>query len=336
MHKRTYLLLAIIFLFASMPILVAESSALTIPTRTPTPQPGSGGGGGGGGNPPVNPPGGGGGGGGGSNPAPTTPAVQPTAQATAPVVNIAPTPDGGFVPTAAPCSTAPTVEALSQLNVRSGPGTNFDVVSNLVFLETRPILGRASNAEWWYISLADGSEGWVADFTVTVQGFTGFVPFVPAPNGSVDGPAWNPTPQAGCETVEPPTATPVPTETAVPATIAATNTPDPTIDESEDEAEPTVEAANEPTATATSESDAAVVAIPPEATTNAVSADGESATVIEGGSGSVAPPTAIPLDIEPAAGGSSALPIAGGGLLLAGAAGWFFLRQRDQGEEVAG
>jgi hypothetical protein len=176
----------------------------TIPTRTPIPPP-----------PTATQSGGG------TIPTATnTPPPQASPTSTLLPVNIAPTPVGGFLPTAEPCSGNPTIETLGATNVRSGPGLEYDVIGQLVYLEVRYIVGRAETAEWWLIQFNNGQFGWVADEIVLVQGYTPIVPIVEAPplNGSTPtpGPAWSPTPIPFC------TVTPVPTDTPT-ATAATTS-----------------------------------------------------------------------------------------------------------------
>lgn len=201
---------------------IAPAAQMTIPSRTPTPGPAS-----------PTPPG-----------APTsvptaTPDTNPPPAATVtnpppasatytavPSTNTpaattsAATPSGGFLPTAAPCSTAPTIQIRNTTNARSGPGTDYAAVAQLAAGDVRPIVGRAASAPWWLIRLADGTQGWVADLAVQVQGYTGAVPLVTAPaiNGATPTPgaAWNPTPQPGCNFT--PVATASPTATAAPLT----------------------------------------------------------------------------------------------------------------------
>ena len=168
--------------------------------------------------------------GGGSNPTAThTPLPQTTPTSTLLPVNIAPTPVGGFLPTAEPCSGNPTIETLGATNVRSGPGLEYNVIGQLVYLEVRYIVGRAATTEWWLIQFNNGQLGWVADDIVLVQGYTPIVPIVEAPplDGvtPTPGPTWNPTPIPFC------TVTPVPSNTPT-ATAASsesiTETPTPT------------------------------------------------------------------------------------------------------------
>lgn len=211
MNKRTvliYLSLFILGLTATYTWLTpaAYGQVATIPTRTPTP---------GAGQPTAVPTS--------SNPNPTqapqntaVPTALPTA--TDVPVTIAPTPVGGIMPTAEPCSDVPTILAINSTFVRSGPGTDYETVAQLVYQEVRPIFGRAADAQWWFIQLADGRTGWVADQVVIVAGNAGYVPVVAAPllNGAAPtaGPLWNPTPNPQC----PVTPTPTPTNTPLPTT----------------------------------------------------------------------------------------------------------------------
>ncbi|MEJ2749617.1 MAG: SH3 domain-containing protein, partial [Anaerolineae bacterium] len=184
----------------------------TIPTRTPTARPAT--------NTPTPKSNNGG------NPStavPTStlpPAITPTNTV---VVTIAYTPVGGFVPTAEPCSSQPTILARNPTNVREGPGTDYAIVGQLVYLEVRLILGRAADSTWWLIQLDYGAMGWVADDVVTVQGYIGSVPVIAAPeiNGDTPTPGtpWNPTPYPFCTVT--PTFTPQPTATLPPATPEA-------------------------------------------------------------------------------------------------------------------
>jgi hypothetical protein len=212
----------------------SEPAQQTWPSRTPTPEGG-----------PTNtplpgvtepppPPGGGGGGDDDSTATPEpTSDEQPEATATGGATAIASTPIGGYLPTAEPCSMSPTIQTRGQVNVRQGPGIDYPTVGQLVYLEVRPISGRAAYTPWWLIQLASGDQGWVADQAITVQGYTGAVPLVepPAIGGHTPTPGapWNPTPNPIC-TPEPtptPTETPMATRTTVaqPASVAVQSTP---------------------------------------------------------------------------------------------------------------
>ncbi|WP_420627940.1 SH3 domain-containing protein [Candidatus Leptofilum sp.] len=229
------LLVATIWGSASLPVVYGSNTSQTIPTRTPTPPP------------PTATSSGGGNNGGNNDPTPTTPAddSDPTPTSTLLSVNIAPTPVGGFLPTAVPCGSSPTIQTLDATNVRSGPGLEYEVIGGLVFLEVRNIVGRAATAEWWLIQFNNGDLGWVADAVVTVQGYTDIVPIVEAPplNGSTPTPGapWNPTPPPFCTVTPPPTDTPtaVPTESAEATGAVATETMPPTEPPPPTEARPT-------------------------------------------------------------------------------------------------
>lgn len=190
----------------------------TYPSRTPTPGPG--------GDPTDPPPGPTDDGGNPGTTATATPLPGVTATPTT-LVTIAPTPEGGFWPTAASCDPSPTFQATATVNVRGGPGTDYELIGSLLFGEVRPIVGRAQFAGWWLLALGGGETGWVADFTGTVSGYTGLVPIVDSPtiNGSTPtpGPTWAPTANPSCTVT--PTATA--TATAMAATATASPTPSP-------------------------------------------------------------------------------------------------------------
>ncbi len=182
------------------PIYSWEERQGTIPTRTPTPQPAT----------PTKSSGGGG------DSQPTdTPAAEATATATKIVGTLAPTPIGGFLPTAVPGSDQPTIQALNPTNVRNGPGLEFDTIYELVFLEVRPIVGQSADGEWWVIVLPDAVFGWVFKEVVAVYGNTDNVPVMSV----ADLLKLTPPPTLTPSPTPPPTDTPQPTNT---------NTPEPT------------------------------------------------------------------------------------------------------------
>lgn len=293
----------------------------TIPTRTPTPAPDDDDDDDGGGDSGSNPP-----------PATDTPQATATATATAVPVTIAATPEGGFLPTAVPCGNQPTLQAVNPTNVRRGPGTDYEIVGRLVYLEVRFILGRADDAEWWLIELEDGQQGWVADDVVAVQGYTDIIPVVavPAIDGDTPTPGtpWNPTPPPFC-TVTPTatwtaTATPTPTVTWTPTISATAETLVLGVTGTEDDTSERAAEAS-PTATGTP-----TVVVPPT-TVPSVTADAEA--VAAAGTGDGTPAAAgDPLDVTPPATTPSFLPIAGLLLLAAGIL-VMFVRRRNQQEE---
>lgn len=192
------------------------------PTNTPAPPP-----------PATNTPNSGGGG---NTPVPANTAthtpvpVTPTNTSTP-----LPTPDGGFIPTAVPCATNPTATAANRANVRSAPNTQANIIYTFVVGETRRVIGRSDRVDWWVVALPDGTQGWVANIAVTINGYTGYLPIFPT-TGNAQTPeptsSWNPTPNPICTdvpTLTPtstatPTASPTPTVTPITQTITATAT----------------------------------------------------------------------------------------------------------------
>ncbi|GMQ79406.1 MAG: hypothetical protein BMS9Abin02_1994 [Anaerolineae bacterium] len=171
----------------------------TVPTRTPTPVP-------------VTPKPGE------SSP---TPELSPEAQtetASSPTIDLVLTPEGGYLLTAVPCTEPPTVQALDTVNIRLGPGIDFELIGELVFLEVRPIVGRSEFVPWWLIELADKSNGWVIDEAVSVSGYIGNVPVADS-DLAADA---TPSPQSTWAPTVEPQCTPLPTHTQTPP---ATNTP---------------------------------------------------------------------------------------------------------------
>lgn len=66
------------------------------------------------------------------------------------------------------------------VNIRSGPGLNYDVIGTLNANTTMPITGRNGPASWWQLKIAGGASGWVAASVVNATN-TGAVPVVDAP-----------------------------------------------------------------------------------------------------------------------------------------------------------
>ena len=284
----------------------------TWPSRTPTPQ-----GGPGSTNtppPPTDDPGGG-------PQNTTTPQAGPTntpvleqiPTLTPNVTVVLETPPGGYEATAQPCGVPPTVQALGLVNIRSGPGLDYDPIDSLIYLEARPIVGRAEFATWWLIQLPENITGWVANQAVSVQGYTGAVPIVEPPdiNGvsPTPGPLWQPTPNPICT----PLPTPTPTNTAVveaaePTTQAVSN------------ANPT-EAPPEPTATPEP--------VPP---TETMTAEPATSTAVPDPTTDTSPPITEeeppdnPVD-DPAASTSSWILFLGIGLVAVGAVSFIFRRR---------
>lgn len=66
------------------------------------------------------------------------------------------------------------------VNIRSGPGLNYDVIGTLNANTTMPISGRNGPASWWQLKIAGGATGWVAASVVNATN-TDVVPVVDAP-----------------------------------------------------------------------------------------------------------------------------------------------------------
>lgn len=76
--------------------------------------------------------------------------------------------------------TSPSALALNGLNVRSGPGTDYPIITGLAAGEAAAINGQNTGGDWWQVALANGSTGWVYAPLVEVQGSTANVAVVEA------------------------------------------------------------------------------------------------------------------------------------------------------------
>jgi hypothetical protein len=90
------------------------------------------------------------------------------------------------------------VVALGEVNVRLGPGIEFESIGELGFQDERPIVGRAATAAWWQIFYSVNQQGWVSDQAVTVAGFTAAVPITYVEVGNDGQDEWRPTPNPRC------------------------------------------------------------------------------------------------------------------------------------------
>lgn len=97
------------------------------------------------------------------------------------------------------------VTANYNANVRSGPDEAFEVIDFLLEGNQAQPIGRfdnAANGTWWYITRAEGFDGWIWGGAVTLSGSQAGIPFRESP----------PTPTPGSN----PTETPGPTDTQQP------------------------------------------------------------------------------------------------------------------------
>lgn len=298
LYFGVFALLASLLLFSNLPS--RGVTAQTIPSRTPTPS---------GGqatatDEPDDP---------GPNPTapPTSTNRPPQNTATATRFVLPPTPEDGYLSTAEPCSAEVTARALvNNLNVRSGPSLDYDIVGNLVLMEVRPVTGRAPQAAWWEIVLADGTIGWIADELVEVSGYIGSIPAIDPP--ALDdmtvtpGTPWAPTPQPQC--TPPPTSTPTSTSTPTPTERVTVEVTATLISQEQVEDEE-----NDPEQVAVAQAETATAQVSDSATTEPAAPT----------------PTAAPLpgeEDEADGAGSMWIPVAGVGLILA-AAGLFIARR---------
>lgn len=115
-------------------------------------------------------------------PVPPTPTpLPPTATPTSDIPTATPT------ATVAPVTATPTVPAqpvavaIGEVNVRSGPGLTYAVISDMVPGEAALLIGRNQGGDWWQIQREDGSTGWVLGQLVTTEGDTTSIPISAAP-----------------------------------------------------------------------------------------------------------------------------------------------------------
>jgi hypothetical protein len=124
-------------------------------------------------------------------------------------------------PTAVPFATltpsGPQVEASDDVNVRSGPGTDYDLIGVMVKGQTGAILGRSPDSKWLLVVYIGGpnNQGWVYKDLIRVVGDVPSFPTVavpptptlpPTPTPGVAAPEGSATPEPGRY----PTFTPAP------------------------------------------------------------------------------------------------------------------------------
>ncbi len=112
----------------------------------------------------------------------TQAAAAPTAP---PEQEAAPTEAPAEVPTEAPTPTVvqvPEVVINTQINVRGGPGTNYNIIGAANQGERFPVTGKNNDGTWWEINF-NGQTGWVFGELVTAQNAqaVAVAPNIPAP-----------------------------------------------------------------------------------------------------------------------------------------------------------
>lgn len=108
----------------------------------------------------------------GSTPAGTaTPALIPPTATPLPPTRIPPV----QIPPGGPCSVASSVG--TPVNIRSGPGTSFSVVTQLPVTNTALVTGRLPDSSWYQVNVG-GIPGWVSGSVVVIGGQCALIPAV--------------------------------------------------------------------------------------------------------------------------------------------------------------
>lgn len=113
-----------------------------------------------------------------------TPATStPVPTRTATPTRLVPSPTPRTAATAAPAARAEVQSLVQGLNVRSGPGTNYDVVGSAALGQIFPASGQSGGCAWLRITLSGSSSGWVSGSPAYTQLSTscGNLPAVSAP-----------------------------------------------------------------------------------------------------------------------------------------------------------
>ncbi len=105
-------------------------------------------------------------------PAPADPNAQPVpadpnAQTTPPA-DAQPAPAEAATPEPLPTPAAAQVTASDVLNVRGGPGTNYNIIGSLTAGQTMRVTGKNQAGDWWQIDY-NGQAGWVFGQLVSTQ-----------------------------------------------------------------------------------------------------------------------------------------------------------------------
>jgi hypothetical protein len=127
---------------------------------------------------------------------------------------------------------------VDRLNVRSGPGTDFERIATALRGQTLPISDEENDCAWVRIQTPDGVEGWISGATQFVT-LSGPCDIAGQPT-SVDTPATGPTP-----TSPPDQVLPLATQTALTDTAQSAPTPSPAVSTETAETEAT-EGATDP------------------------------------------------------------------------------------------
>ena len=119
-----------------------------------------------------------------ATPIPVDPTFTPTATipATQTMEPTVPATEAPVTATAPALGPQPQVVAVTTVNIRSGPGTNYPVIATLPPNVTLPIIGQNQAGTWWQIEGPAGEQGWVAASVVVASEVAGVpVPVVEPP-----------------------------------------------------------------------------------------------------------------------------------------------------------
>lgn len=117
-----------------------------------------------------------------SQPPTATPSSTATASATAAAgpttATATATAAAALSPTATPTPAAVAVVRSQRINLRGGPGTEFDVLGSAAQGQRLAVLGSNADATWWQVCCAGDRPGWASSSVVTVQGDAQAIPVV--------------------------------------------------------------------------------------------------------------------------------------------------------------
>lgn len=103
------------------------------------------------------------------------------ASATLPVET--PTTAPADTPIPSPTACTATVVANTNVNLRSGPGTVYDIVGAIMQGNGAPVVGKNADGTWWYVEFptAPGGRAWVSGSVVTASCIPDALAVIPAP-----------------------------------------------------------------------------------------------------------------------------------------------------------
>lgn len=106
----------------------------------------------------------------------------------------------------APANVCSITPASGAVNIRNGPGTQFNVVGTLQVGQFLEVVGQ--NAGWYAVNLPGVGQGWIAGSVAVLNGPCGSLPTIAAPAAPAAQPTTVPPAGATATPPQPPTATP--------------------------------------------------------------------------------------------------------------------------------